>query len=139
MIYREFGQTGKKVSILGFGGMRFKNIDDHEECIKMMIAAAQGGINYFDTAPGYAETRSETVFGKSFEQMRKMGLPYYCATKTFESTEEGIRRELDEQLKRMNIDFIDFYHIWCIYNLNDWDKRKKEGILNTFRKLKEKG
>jgi len=139
MIYREYGQTGKKVSLLGFGGMRFKNVDDHDECVRLMVAAAKGGINYFDTAPGYFETRSETVFGKAFAEMRKQELPYYCATKTFESTESGIRNEIDAQLKRLNIDTIDFYHIWCITDLKNWANRKKDGILDTFRKLKEEG
>jgi len=139
MIYREYGQTGKKVSLLGFGGMRFKNVDDHDECVNLMLAAAKGGINYFDTAPGYFETRSETVFGKAFAEMRKQSLPYFCATKTFESTENGIRNEIDVQLKRLNVDAIDFYHIWCILDLNNWSNRKKDGILNTFRKLKEEG
>jgi len=139
MIYREYGQTGEKVSLLGFGGMRFKNVDDHDECVRMMTAAAQGGVNYFDTAPGYFETRSETVFGKGFAQMRKLNLPYYCATKTFQSTASGIRNEIEAQLKRLDIPAIDFYHIWCITSLNNWENRKKDGILQTFRKLKEEG
>ncbi|MCL2264646.1 MAG: aldo/keto reductase [Treponema sp.] len=139
MIYRDYGKTGKKVSLLGFGGMRFKNVDDHDECVRMMVTAAQGGVNYFDTAPGYFETRSETVFGKGFAQMRKQGLPYYCATKTFQSTQDGIRGEIENQLKRLDIPAIDFYHIWCITSLNGWENRKKEGILQTFLKLKEEG
>jgi len=139
MIYRDYGQTGEKVSLLGFGGMRFKNIDNHDECVQMMVAAAKGGINYFDTAPGYFETKSETVFGKAFKEMRKLGLPYFSATKTFESTESGIRREIEAQLKRLDISAIDFYHIWCITSLNNWENRKKDGILKTFTKLKEEG
>jgi predicted aldo/keto reductase-like oxidoreductase len=139
MIFRDYGLTGEKVSLLGFGGMRFKNVDDHEECVRMMVAAAQGGINYFDTAPGYFETRSETVFGKGFAEMRKRNLPYFAATKTFESTESGIRKEIDAQLKRLNISAIDFYHIWCITSLENWENRKKDGILKTFIKLKEEG
>jgi predicted aldo/keto reductase-like oxidoreductase len=139
MIYREYGQTGLKVSLLGFGGMRFKNVDDHDECVKMMVAAAEGGINYFDTAPGYFETRSEIVFGKGLAELRKRNLPYFCATKTFESSESGIRREIEGQLKRLNIDAIDFYHIWCITSLANWEERKKNGVLQTFRKLKDEG
>jgi len=139
MIYRDYGQTGEKVSLLGFGGMRFKNIDNHDECVQMMVAAAEGGINYFDTAPGYFETKSETVFGKGFAQMRKKGLPYFSATKTFESTESGIRREIEAQLKRLDIPSIDFYHIWCITSLENWEGRKKDGVLKTFTKLKEEG
>jgi len=139
MIYRDYGQTGEKVSLLGFGGMRFKNIDNHDECVQLMVAAAKGGINYFDTAPGYFETKSETVFGKAFAELRNQGLPYFSATKTFESTESGIRREIEAQLKRLDIPSIDFYHIWCITSLNNWENRKKDGILKTFTKLKEEG
>ncbi|MCL2266768.1 MAG: aldo/keto reductase [Treponema sp.] len=139
MIYRDYGKTGKKVSLLGFGGMRFKNIDDHDECVRLMVKAAEGGINYFDTAPGYFETKSETVFGKGFAELRKKGLPYYCATKTFASEEGAVRSEIESQLKRLGIDSIDFYHIWCITNLDGWEKRKKDGILKTFIRLKEEG
>ena len=139
MIYREYGQTGKKVSLLGFGGMRFQNIDDHDECIRMMTAAAEGGINYFDTAVGYFETKGETVFGKGFAELRKRNLPYFSSTKTDLSTEADLRREIEGQLKRLDIPVIDFYHIWCITSLDGWEKRKKDGIVQTFIKLKEEG
>ena len=139
MLYREYGKTGEKVSLLGFGGMRFAHIDDHDECVRVMVAAAEGGVNYFDTAPGYFETRSETVFGKGFAELRRRKLPYYCATKTFASGHHDIRREIEGQLKRMDIPAIDFYHIWCITSLDNWRGRKKDGILQTFRKLKEEG
>jgi predicted aldo/keto reductase-like oxidoreductase len=139
MLYREYGQTGKKVSLLGFGGMRFAKIDDHDECVRVMAAAAEGGVNYFDTAPGYFETKSETVFGKGFAELRRRGLPYYSATKTFASGPDEIRREIEAQLKRMDIPAIDFYHIWCITSLDNWRSRKQNGILQTFRKLKEEG
>jgi len=139
MIYREYGQTGKKVSLLGFGGMRFKNIENHDECVNLMVAAAEGGVNYFDTAPGYFGLQSEEVFGKGFAEMRKRNLPYFCATKTFESSESGVRRQIDEQLKRMDIEAIDFYHVWCVSNLDSWKNRKEQGVLQAFRKLKEEG
>ncbi|MCL2382098.1 MAG: aldo/keto reductase [Treponema sp.] len=139
MLYREYGATGKKMSILGFGGMRFGAIDDHDACVKMMVTAAEGGINYFDTAPEYFGIKSETVFGKGLAELRRRGLPYFCATKTFESAEDNIRRELDAQLKRLDVPAIDFYHIWCITSLENWRERKKGGVLSTFRKLKDEG
>ncbi|GHV95452.1 aldo/keto reductase [Spirochaetia bacterium] len=139
MIFRDYGQTGKKVSLLGFGGMRFSHVDDHEECVRMMVAAAEGGVNYFDTAPGYFETKSEIVFGKGFAELRRRNLPYYAATKTFKTTESDIRTEIEGQLKRLDIPAIDFYHIWCITSLDNWQDRKKDGILQTFKKLKEEG
>jgi predicted aldo/keto reductase-like oxidoreductase len=139
MLYREYGQTGEQVSVLGFGGMRFAHIDNHDECIRTMAAAAEGGVNYFDTAPGYFETKSETVFGKGFAEFRRRGLPYYAATKTFASAESEIRREIDGQLKRLDIPAIDFYHIWSVTSLANWRSRKKNGVLDTFRKLKAEG
>ena len=139
MLYREYGQTGKKVSALGFGGMRFANIDDHEECVRTMVAAAEGGVNYFDTAPGYFETKSETVFGKAFVEFKKRNLPFYCATKTTASKEDDIRREIEAQLKRLDIPAVDFYHIWCITSPEKWQERKNNNILKTFQKLKDEG
>ncbi|MDR1390506.1 MAG: aldo/keto reductase [Treponema sp.] len=139
MIYRNYGQTGKKVSLLGFGGMRFAHVDDHDECVRMVIKAAEGGINYFDTAPGYFETKSETVYGLAFKELDRLKLPYYTATKTFKTKEDDIRREVEGQLTRLKKDSIDFYHIWCVTTLDNWTARKKDGILDAFRKLKEEG
>jgi len=139
MFYRDYGTTGKKLSVLGFGGMRFADVDDHDKCVQMMVTAAQGGVNYFDTAPEYFGIRSETVFGKGLAELRRLNLPYYSATKTFESTERGIRNELDAQLKRLNLPYIDFYHIWCIKGIDEWNERKRDGVLDTFKKLKNEG
>jgi predicted aldo/keto reductase-like oxidoreductase len=119
--------------------MRFGHIDDPEVCVRMMLKAAEGGVTYFDTAPGYFETKSESVFGKGLAELRRRNLPYYVATKTFKTTESDIRREIEAQLKRLDVDAIDFYHIWCITNLENWQARKKDGILETFRKLKDQG
>jgi len=114
MLYRPYGKTGKDCSVLGFGGMRFKAIDDRDACVAMMVEAAQGGVNYFDTAPAYFGVKSEQVFGAGFRELRRLGLPYYCATKTTQSTEQGIRREIEAQLRRLDLEAIDFYHVWCI-------------------------
>lgn len=139
MIYREYGKTGKKLSAVGFGGMRFKEIDNHQACVEMMVAAAEGGINYFDTAPKYFGTRSEEVFGKGLAELRRRDLPFYTATKTFAADEAAIRREIEGQLKRMNLEAIDFYHVWCIASLEDWQKRRRQGVLDALVKLKSEG
>ena len=137
MQYRNYGKTGKKVSLLGFGGMRFSEIDNHDKCIDMMVRAAKGGVNYFDTAPGYFETKSESVYGKGFSELRRQSLPYYISTKTFQSEESEIRREIEASLKRLDVPAIDFYHIWCVTSLENWKERKNNGIIKSFQKLKE--
>ncbi len=139
MIYRMYGKTGKKPSILGFGGMRFKEIKNRDLCVEMMVEAAKAGVNYFDTAPKYFGTQSEEIFGEGFLELRRLGFPFYCATKTFEASEAVIRREIEGQLKRLNLDSIDFYHIWCIDKLEEWRMRKEKGVIEAFKKLKEQG
>jgi len=139
MLYRPYGRTGKDCSVLGFGGMRFENVDDRDACVEMIVEAAKGGINYFDTAPAYFGIKSETVFGEGLRELRRLGLPYYCATKTFEQTEKAIRTEIEAQLERLGVQQIDFYHVWCILTPEAWGERKRNGTWATFQKLKDEG
>ncbi len=139
MIYRPYGNTGEQVSLLGFGGMRFREIDQRDHCVETMLEAARAGVTYFDTAPGYFETKSEAVFGEAFAEMRRLGLPFRCATKTFKASEPEIRAEIEAQLKRLGVESIDFYHVWCIGTLQNWRERQSKGILPAFRLLKEEG
>jgi predicted aldo/keto reductase-like oxidoreductase len=119
--------------------MRFKDIDDRDTCVAMIVEAARGGVNYFDTAPAYFEVKSETVFGAGFRELRRLGLPYLSATKTTQSTEQGIRTEIEAQLRRLDVEAIDFYHVWCILTPDGWQARKRDGVLATFRKLRDEG
>jgi predicted aldo/keto reductase-like oxidoreductase len=139
MLYRTYGKTGKKVSILGFGGMRFSDIEDREANVASMVAAAEGGVNYFDTAPDYFGVKSEETFGEGLAELRRRGLPYYLSTKTFKSKPGEIRREIEAQLQRLKVGSIDFYHIWCITKLANWKERVEDGVLAEFRRLKDEG
>jgi predicted aldo/keto reductase-like oxidoreductase len=139
MIFRPYGRTGVSVSLLGFGGMRFGAIDDREASVALMVEAARAGVTYFDTAPGYFGGKSEETFGEAFREMRRLGLPYLSATKTFSSTEAEIRAQVETQLARLGIPAINFYHAWCITTRKDWEDRKANGIVPALRKLKEEG
>ena len=139
MIYRKYGNTGKHVSLLGFGGMRFADIEDREACVRTMLAASAGGVNYFDTAPAYFGTKSEETFSEGLAELRRRGVPYYLSTKTFKSRPADVRREIEAQLKRLKVDAIDFYHVWCVTSLDQWRGRKEDGVLEEFLKLKEEG
>ena len=63
MIYKDYGKTGKMVSALGFGGMRFKEGEPKEKSAEVVIRAVELGINYLDTAPFYCHDRSEDILG----------------------------------------------------------------------------
>ncbi len=139
MLYRKYGQTGIEVSAIGFGGMRFENQDDPEACASLVQAAYEAGITYFDTAPGYG--KSEDLFGLAFKEMKKTRSqkPFYVATKTMKAEPTEIREQIETSLKRMDLDYIDFYHVWCIHNLDVYSLRKAKGTLEEFEKLKEEG
>ena len=67
MYYKEYGNTGLKVSAIGLGTLRY-NMDDiragrYEACAEIPLYAFEKGINYWDTAPDYCEDKSEIVTG----------------------------------------------------------------------------
>jgi len=118
MQYRDFGNTGVKVSIFGFGAMRLPGVEKkgkyhvkEEESIDMIHRAFEMGVNYIDTAYGYCGGESEIVVGKALEGYRDR---VYLSTKMPTGMVEkkgDYRRFLEEQLKKLNVADIDFYHL----------------------------
>ena len=144
MIYRSYGQTGIKVSVIGMGGMRFENDNnpkDMEAAVELVKAAYEAGINYFDTAPPPGYGKSEEIIGTAFKEMKKTRAekPFYAATKTNKSDPQLIRKELEGSLKRLNLEYIDFYHVWCVMSPEDYEGRKSKGALTEFERLKSEG
>ena len=141
MLYRQYGSTGIVVSAIGFGGMRLENIDDEQACAELVLAAYDAGINYFDTAPIYCQSKSESRFGAAFAVMKqtRQQKPFWVATKTFAASPENIRKDLEQSLDRLQLDCIDFYHVWCIIRPEEYQRRKSKGVLKTFEKLRDEG
>ena len=139
MIYKRHGSTGIDLSVVGFGGMRFRSHDpaDWDDGAAVVKAAYDAGVNYFDTAPGYG--KSEDIFGLALQDMKKTRAerPFYVSSKTFGANEDAVRRDLETSLKRMGLDAIDFYHMWCLITPESYAKRK--GALKAFEKVKEEG
>ncbi|UCE40333.1 MAG: aldo/keto reductase [Candidatus Aminicenantes bacterium] len=143
MRYKEFGKTGKKVSVLGFGGMRF-DPKDEETAIRAIQRAAELGINYFDTAPGYCEDTSETFIGHALSTLPKdkqKGL--YISTKSHIGADpkaDDVRRRIDDQLKKFHREKIEFYNMWCIIDLDQFHKiMAKGGPYEGALKAKKEG
>jgi uncharacterized protein len=139
VIYREYGNTGEKVSVLGFGGMRFENPSDIEGSSKLLLHALKSGINYFDTAPGYCGDHSEDIFGAAVKEMKKLDIPFYLSTKSNKSDGDTVRRELENSLRRLNTDQIDFYNCWYVLTMEDWEGRKKGGAVEAILKARDEG
>lgn len=130
MRYKEFGKTGKHVSILGFGGMRF-DPKDEEGAIRTLHRAIELGINYFDTAPGYCEDTSEAFIGKALDLLpRETKQSMYVSTKSHylsESTADDVRRRIENQLKTLRLEAIPFYNIWCIMDMKHFNTIMETG------------
>lgn len=139
MRYRGYGTTGKQVSVIGFGGMRLPNPQNHEQGIRLLRAARQAGINYFDTAPLYCEDQSEIIFGKALRSLPPSAGPVFISTKCQADTASDFRRGLERSLARLGVPQIDFYHIWCVMDPEDWRQRLKGGVLRAALRAKEEG
>lgn len=144
MQYRDFGNTGVKVSILGFGSMRLpeekikgKYRVKEEESIEMMQRAFELGVNYIDTAYMYCHNQSELTVGKALEGWRDK---VYLSTKmpTWMVKKKGdYRRFLEEQLKKLNVEYIDFYHFHGLDEDSFKNTVLKYDLLREARKAKE--
>jgi hypothetical protein len=143
MQYRKFGKMGMQLSRLGFGAMRLPmngdNVDE-EESIRIIHRAFELGVNYIDTAYMYNNSQSETIVGKAVNSWKKSKI--YVSTKNPKSGETGTvwRACLEEQLKKLNREYIDIYHMhginWKVYEENI---SKPDGPLDAARKAKEEG
>ena len=116
MIYRRFGLTDKKVSVLGFGGMRFGPDDDAAaELVRHVLAR---GVNYIDTAPTYCDSRSESIVGRGIRGWEE---PFYLSTKTTfndDPTADAVRWRIDTSLERFGVGTITFLHMWGVNSLD---------------------
>lgn len=134
---KPYGSTGKKISAVSFGGMRFGTPEDIDAMADVVLHAYHKGINYFDTAPGYFGGKSEEIMGAAFKQMPRD--TFYASTKSMKSDADEMRAELEQSLDRMNVDVIDFFHIWCIVTLDAWQERLDGGAVAAALKAKEEG
>jgi aryl-alcohol dehydrogenase-like predicted oxidoreductase len=72
--YRQFGKTGWRVSEIGFGGARIGGLLAQDggrvTSLRMLEAACDAGINFYDTAGMYSQGESEILIGKAFRKKR---------------------------------------------------------------------
>jgi hypothetical protein len=146
MQYREFGNTGVKVSALGFGAMRLpmqwdgeKNVINDELAIPLMRRAFDLGVNYIDTALHYCDGQSEIALGKAVKGYRDK---VYIATKNPIENDSGAdwTTRLETSLKKLDTDYIDFYHFWGIgqKGFKHWETLP-DGPLQAAQKALDQG
>ncbi|MEU9059565.1 aldo/keto reductase [Streptomyces sp. NPDC048430] len=120
MRYRTLGRTGIEVSVHCLGTMMFQDgcNSDHDDCVRIIHAALDQGINFVDTADMYGQGESEEIVGKALRGRRD---DIVLATKVHFSMGEGrnrsgnsrrwILKAVEDSLRRLNTDWIDLYQV----------------------------
>ncbi len=130
MEYRAMGDTGLKVSGVGFGvwtvSTTMWGITDDDFGIKLLRHALDRGITFFDTADVYGDGKGETILAKAFEGRRddiviatKFGYDFYThpglqpgqRERPHDWSPPFVRRACEESLRRLNTDRIDMYQL----------------------------
>jgi predicted aldo/keto reductase-like oxidoreductase len=143
MLYRTVPKTGDKLSILGFGCMRYPSTRtggvDEERTIRQIRHAIDKGVNYLDTAPVYHMGRSEQVLGKALaggyrEKVRiATKLPHWSVF-----GREDMDRILNAQLRTLQTDHIDYYLLHSL-SKSSFEKLLGLGVLEFLDTAKKDG
>ena len=143
MKYRVLGKTGAEVSVLGFGCMRLPVLEndqiDEAEAIRIIRNGIDNGINYLDTAFGYHNGQSEILVGKALKDGYRNKA--YLATKLplwNVKCEDDVDKIFNEQLSKLDTDYIDFYLLHAVNN-ESWETKvlKFDIIPKLEKKLAE--
>jgi aryl-alcohol dehydrogenase-like predicted oxidoreductase len=132
---REYGKSGVKLSIIGFGGIVVKDAEQ-QHANRIVAEAFERGVNYFDVAPSYGD--AEFKLGPALEPYRKK---VFLACKTTARSREGASRELAESLRRLRTDHLDLYQLHAITDVaKDVDAAfAKGGAMEVFIEAKKQG
>ena len=131
-----------RISVLGFGCMRFRRKGagiDYEKAEKEILAAVRGGVNYFDTA--YIYPGSEALLGEVLEK-NHLRDKVYIATKLphyLIKSREGMERLFKEHLKRLKTDYIDYYLMHMLTDVQTWNRLRELGVEQWLEKKKKNG
>src|SRR5690349_8109076 len=118
---RKLGKSGLEVSALGFGCMGlsfgYGPATEKNEAIKLIRAAYERGVTFFDTAEAYGPYTNEELVGEAVEPFRKnvaiatkFGFKEGTPAKGLDSRPENIRAHIDAALKRLRTDVIDLLY-----------------------------
>ena len=141
MQYRK-DKYGNPISVLGYGCMRFTTRAgrvDLDKAEKEIMAAIEGGVNYFDTAYVYAG--NEVALGEILRRNNTRDriniatkLPHYLV-----KNPDSMEKYFQEQLKRLQTDHVDYYLMHMLTDVKTWERLKALGVQDWIEEKKRSG
>jgi uncharacterized protein len=128
------GKTGIKAVKLGFGGIPIQRVSE-AQAVEVVLHALEKGMDFIDTSRMY--TTSETRIGKALKETDKKAA---VATKSFNRSADGIRKDIDISLKELRREFIDIYQCHGISSEDEYRTiTARDGAFSGLLKAKEQG
>jgi aryl-alcohol dehydrogenase-like predicted oxidoreductase len=123
---RPFGKTGARLPILSLGCQRLVDEEgcNEEQAVAILNTGLDRGIRYFDTAWIYSDGQSEERVGFVAKHRRK---EMWIATKTWDTTRDGARRQLEQSLQRLQTDHLDEWRLHNVWGFDRLDAMTAEG------------
>ena len=134
---RILGRTGQRVSILCLGGWHIGSVKDDNEAIRIMHAAIDEGLTFFDNAWDYHDGHSEEVMGKALAGGKRDKV--FLMTKNCERDYAGSMKNLDDSLRRLQTDHLDLWQFHEMVYDNDPDWVFEKGGLKAALEAKKAG
>lgn len=136
--YRRFGSTGFEISDISIGSGQ---ITRHPDPVRFLQTALDRGVNYIDTSPDYAGTKSEKAIGEA-TRGRRDGI--FIATKWCTSdghirqgsSVETYIKSIEDSLRRLNTDYVDLVHV---HSCDSVDRLLDPNVHEAFDRMKQQG
>ena len=151
MTYRQNSKNGDKISLLGFGCMRFPMLPgadsptgpevNEQGAFALIDYAMAHGVNYYDTAWPYHRGVSESVTGKALQRYPRES--YFLADKMptyLLPTLEQAKEIFEKQLEKCKVEYFDYYLLHAIRFVEDYQTvYEKNGVLDYLLEQKKQG
>jgi aryl-alcohol dehydrogenase-like predicted oxidoreductase len=136
---RQLGKTGAQVSAIGLGGSHLGSMKDEAEAVRVVHAAIDAGVTFFDNAWEYHDGKSEEVLGRALAGKRDK---VFLMTKvcTHGRGADVAMAQLEESLRRLGTDHLDLWQVHeCVYDNDPEHHYAAGGVLEALARAKQQG
>jgi predicted aldo/keto reductase-like oxidoreductase len=140
MLYRSFGRTGETVSVIGVGGSHIGQAASEDLAIRIIRTAIDRGVTYMDNSWDYnnGTGADEIRMGKALRDGYRQKV--FLMTKVDGRTKAAAAKQLDESLKRLQVDHVDLLQFHEVIRMEDPDRFfASGGALEAFLDARKAG